>query len=225
MSEYIYYNNVAHEGLTFEVRTGSTNFATSPPDGTIRVDHTQRSFSMTLDQTKAKVTARIWQSIAQSGVSVSSIPQDQLDTLVDSIADGVLVAVNDFMEDAGLPVRTELAADTPAAGEETILWEGRPFLSFVTWYQITSERVRIIRGLLRKDRDDIELVRIQDLDLNQGVTERAVGVGDIIIHSSDPSTPTAVLNNVTEPQQVHEILRRAMLEARKRFRYSVQEEM
>lgn len=180
---------------------------------------------MTLDQTKAKVTTRIWQSIAQSGVSVSSIPQDQLNTLVDSIADGVLVAVNEFMEDAGMPVRAELAADTPPTGEEVVLWEGRPFLSLATWYQITSERVRIIRGLLRKDRDDIELVRIQDLDLEQGVTERVVGVGDIVIHSSDPSTPAAVLNNVAEPQQVHEILRRAMLEARKRFRYSVQEEM
>lgn len=180
---------------------------------------------MSLAQTKAKVTARIWQSIAQSGVSVSSIPQDQLDTLVDSIADGVLVAVNDFMEEAGMPVRNELTADTAPTNEEKVLWEGRPFLSFVTWYQITSERVRIIRGLLSKDRDDIELVRIQDLDLEQGVTERAVGVGDIVIHSSDPSTPTAVLNNIAEPQAVHEILRRAMLEARNRFRYSVQEEM
>ncbi len=180
---------------------------------------------MTLAQTKANMTARIWQSIAQSGVSVSSIPQDQLNTLVDSIADGVLVAVNEFMEEAGLPVRAELDAATATTGEEQILWEGRPFLSFVTWYQITTERVRIIRGLLNRDRDDIELVRIQDLDLQEGATERFAGVGDIVIHSSDPSTPTAVLNNVFEPQQVHEILRRAMLEARKRFRYSVQEEM
>lgn len=179
---------------------------------------------MTLAQTKSKVSARIWQSIAQSGVSLSSIPQDQLNTLVDSIADGVLVAVNEFMDEAGMPLRTELIAAT-APPEEQILWEGRPFLSFVTWYQITTERVRIIRGLLSKDRDDIELVRIQDLDLEQGVTERISGVGDIVIHSSDPSTPATVLNNVFEPQQVHEILRRAMLEARKRFRYSVQEEM
>ena len=52
-----------------------------------------------------------------------------------------------------------------------------------------------------------------------------LNVGDIVISSSDPSTPEAILQNVMNPQQVHEILRRAMLEARKRFRYSVQEEM
>ena len=50
-------------------------------------------------------------------------------------------------------------------------------------------------------------------------------MGDIIIRSADPSMPKAVLNNVKEPEKVHEILRRAMLNARKRFRYSVQEEM
>ena len=74
-------------------------------------------------------------------------------------------------------------------------------------------------------REELCWLTLQDLDLEQGVTERISGVGDIVIHSSDPSTPAAVLNNVFEPQQVHEILRRAMLEARKRFRYSVQEEM
>ena len=60
---------------------------------------------MSLDQPKTKVVARIWQSITQSGVSVSSIPQDQLNALVDAIADGVLVAVDELFEDAGLPSR------------------------------------------------------------------------------------------------------------------------
>ncbi|RME84238.1 MAG: PH domain-containing protein, partial [Caldilineae bacterium] len=37
--------------------------------------------------------------------------------------------------------------------------------------------------------------------------------------------PEAVFRNVKHPEQVHEIMRRAMLDARRRFRYSVQEEM
>ena len=68
-------------------------------------------------------------------------------------------------------------------------------------------------------------IRIQDLDRTQGIGERMMDIGDIHILSADPSKPKLVLQNVAEPDKVHEILRRAMLEARKKFRYSVQEEM
>jgi hypothetical protein len=184
---------------------------------------------MSLDQPKTKVVARIWQSIAQSGVSVSAIPQDQLNTLVSAIADGVLVAVDELFEDAGLPSRQyaqeSLGSSLKTEDEEKVLWEGRPFLSVATYYQITNQRVRIVRGLLGKDRDDVELIRIQDLDLNQSLGERFLNVGDIVIKSSDPSLPEVTLNNVRFASEVHEILRRGMLDARKKYRYSVQEEM
>jgi hypothetical protein len=180
---------------------------------------------MSVEQTKSKITARIWQSIAQSGVSVNAIPQDQMATLVDAIADGVLLAVDDALDEAGMPARQSTLAADPLDEEEQVLWEGRPFLSLVTFYRITNERVRIVSGLLGKEREDIELVRIQDIDQSQGMGERALNIGDIIINSADTTRPEAVLRNVHDPVAVHEILRRAMLEARKRFRYSVQEEM
>lgn len=180
---------------------------------------------MSIAESKSKINARIWESIAQSGVSVTAIPQEQMRTLVDAITDGVLLAVDEAMNEAGLPARQALAAELPVEAGEQVLWEGRPFLSLVTSYRITSERVRIVRGLLGKDRDDIELIRIQDLDLEQGIGERALNIGDILIRSADPSLPEVALRNVSHPTDVHEILRRAMLNARKRFRYSVQEEM
>ena len=184
---------------------------------------------MSIDQPKTKVVARIWQSIAQSGVSVSSIPEDQLNTLVSAIADGVLVAVDELLDDTGLPSRQyaeqALNSSLRTDEEEQVLWEGRPFLSLATFYQITNQRVRIVYGLLGKERDDIELIRIQDLDLDQSLGERFLNVGDILIKSSDPSLPEVTLNNVRFVTDVHEILRRAMLDARKKYRYSVQEEM
>jgi len=180
---------------------------------------------MSVAESKSKITARIWQSIATSGVSVDAIPQDQLHTLVDAIAEGVLVAVDQELEEAGLSSRGLAGEAPPLSDQEKVLWEGRPFLSLNTFYRVTSERVRIQRGLLGRDFDDIELIRIQDLDRTQGVGERMLGIGDISIKSSDPSRPDVVLENVTDPDTVHEIIRRAMLEARKRFRYSVQEEM
>lgn len=179
---------------------------------------------MTVEQSRERVKASIWQSIAKSGVQIDAVPADQLDVLVNAITDGVLVAVDDLLEDSGLAGRQDSSL-APLNEEEVVLWEGRPFLSLVTHYRITNERIRIESGLLGKDREDIELIRIQDIDHGQGFGERALNIGDLVIRSSDPSRPDAVLRNVHDPVQVHEILRRAMLEARKRFRYSVQEEM
>jgi uncharacterized membrane protein YdbT with pleckstrin-like domain len=98
-------------------------------------------------------------------------------------------------------------------------------LSISEHYVITNERVRIVRGLLGKDREDIELVRIQDIDHSQTLRERALNVGDITIRSHDTSHPTLVLNNVRDVQEVHEILRRAVLNARKKYKITFQEEM
>ena len=179
-----------------------------------------------INENKAQITGRIWQSIAQSGVEVSAIPREQLDVLVGSIADGVLLALDDMLSDVGLAQRPNVStaeiADRP---EEGILWQGRPFLSLVESYVVTTQRVRVFRGLLAKDREDIELVRIQDIDHKQNVGERLMNLGDIMVRSSDPSNPEVTLRNVTNPEQVHETIRRAMLEARKRYRLTFQEEM
>jgi hypothetical protein len=178
-----------------------------------------------IEQIKTQARERVWKSIAQSGQSISTIPPEELETLVNALLDGVMVLIDESLEDAGLPGRSDIAGADILSSDEQILWEGRPFLSILTHYQITTERVRIIHGLLGKDRDDIELIRIQDIDFQQSMTERMLGVGDILIRSADPSLPETRLNNVKHPEEVHETLRRAMLNARKRFRYSVQEEM
>ena len=180
---------------------------------------------MSIEETRERVRTRVWQSIASSGVAVNAIPKEQLDTLVNAIVDGVLVAIDGEFEAAGLPTQQAAAGGATVPEGEKVLWEGRPFLSLTTHYKITTERVRAQYGLLGRDYDDIELIRIQDLDRTQGLGERMIDIGDIHILSADNTRPKLVLQNVTDPNGVHEILRRAMLEARKRFRYSVQEEI
>ncbi len=59
-------------------------------------------------------------------------------------------------------------------------------------------------------------MRINDLDWDHGVLERALGIGDIIVNSVDETQPRIVLRNVSDPAKVYEIFRRAMLDARKR---------
>ena len=142
---------------------------------------------MSLAEMKTRLKAAIWQAVAQSGVDVSGVPQAEMDTLVAAITDGVLQEVDDMLSEASGPRPT--AAEPDEAGdndEERVLWEGRPFLSLSVHYQITSERVKVVEGLLGKERYDVELVRIQDVDHKQNLTERTLNIGDLYVRSHDP---------------------------------------
>jgi hypothetical protein len=178
---------------------------------------------MAIEQTRAQMKGSIWQAIAQSGVDLSAIPQEQQELLVNKIADNVLVAVNTMLDEIprAQPVETEVNASM----EEQILWKGHPFLSIVEDYVVTTERVKVIKGMLSRDIENFELIRIQDIDLSQAVTERMLGLGDITIRGHDPSDPSIVLRNIPRPEEVYEILRKAWLEARKRHGLQFREYM
>jgi hypothetical protein len=169
---------------------------------------------MSIDQARHQIIASVWQAIAQSGVDVSAVSHEEQEKLVSKIADNVMLAVNAMLDAEPEPKPAEEAVDEYG---ESILWEGRPFLSLVEYYILTSERLKIRQGFLGRDIENFELIRIQDVDLKQGVTERIFGIGDITIHGHDASDPTIVLRNVPKPELVYETLRRAWLEARKRY--------
>lgn len=180
---------------------------------------------MSVSEQQARIRAKVWQGVAQSGVDVSGIAQADMDKLVGTISEAVLGEVDALLSDASGVPSSQTPATPTMHGDEQVLWEGRPFLSLSVRYQITTERVRIVEGIMGKDREDIELVRVQDLDQTQSFGERMFNVGDIHVRSHDPSSPEIVLNNVPNPQEVHEILRRAVLAARDKYRVSYREEM
>ena len=177
---------------------------------------------MSIDQTRAQVISSVWQAIAQSGVDLSSVPQDQQENLVGKIADNLLMAVNAMLDEEE-PLTVE--EDEVDENDEKVLWKGRPFLSLVENYTVTTERLKIITGLMARHVENFELIRIQDIDFKQGMTERMFGIGDITIRGHDPSNPEIKLRNVSKPEEVYEIMRRAWLEARKRHGLQFREYM
>ncbi|RMG92200.1 MAG: PH domain-containing protein [Chloroflexi bacterium] len=176
----------------------------------------------TPSEAHARIKARIWQAIAQTDLDISQIDKEIVNALVDLTTEAALMELDEEIGKSWSQTRT---AQNDLDEEEQLLWEGRPFLSLSTHYRITNERIRITHGLLGKDREDIELIRIQDIDFSQTLSERILKIGDITIHSHDSSHPKVTLNNVKDPERVHEILRRAILNARKRYNFSYREEM
>ena len=179
---------------------------------------------MTPEQIRTQITANVWQAIAQSGVDLSSVSKEDQEKLAGKIADNLLDSVDRLLEDAQPPPLPEtMELDDEAA--EKILWEGRPFLSLVEKYVITSERMKIIKGMLSRDVENFELIRIQDIDLKQNMTERMMGIGDVTIRGADKSDAVIVIRNVKDPEAVYEIMRRAWLDARKRYGLQFREYM
>lgn len=181
---------------------------------------------MTPNEVQSRVKAAVWKALAQADVDLSVLPKSEQEALVEIVTNAALMEIDkEIGEELNISRKTMMSQEEKDDGEEKVLWEGRPFLSVSTQYIITSERVRLIQGLLGKDREDIELIRIQDIDQSQTLRERLLNLGDITIRGHDTSHPKAVLNNVSNPQEVHELLRRAILDARKRYGLTYREEM
>ena len=177
----------------------------------------------TIKEAESRIKARVWQEIAQGDIDTGSVDKAALDTLVSAVTRSALMELDDTLGDslAKEPERKSIMEND----DEDLLWTGRPFLSLTLHYTITSERVRITEGLLGKAREDVELIRVQDIDHSQTFTERMLNLGDITIRSHDSSHPLIELKNVKDPQEVHEILRKAVLAARKRHNFTYREEM
>jgi hypothetical protein len=190
---------------------------------------------MSPNEARSRIKTRAWQAIVHEKLDLANLPRPTLEKLVEVITDAALLEIDDEIGRSVQAARRPAAAPTPAPAvddslggddeAEKVLWEGRPFLSIGTQYIITSQRVRIVEGVLGKDREDIELVRVQDIDQSQTVGERMLGLGDVTIRSHDRSHPEIVLRNVKDPQEVHEILRKAVLRAREKYRFTFREEM
>ncbi len=182
---------------------------------------------MKIETVRTQLISAIWQAVAQSGVNLSSIPQKEQDDLVRTIADRVMITIDSLLDvavDAEMKDQPErgMEADLDEGGkaksefDEKVLWQGRPFLSLVEKYIVTNERIKIIHGMLSRNIENFELIRVQDIDFKQNVGERVLGIGDIFIHGHDPSDPQVILRNVHNPEEIYETLRRAWMDARKR---------
>ena len=187
-------------------------------------------------EVRSAVTAQFYQSLAESGVEITAIPQAQLQAMVNALADGLIAGLAALDDDdaarsravvaggpAGMAVAAALSADDD--DEEALLWSGRPYISIGTRYELTSQRLRIIRGIFGRDFEEVELVRVRDTSVSQHLGERALDIGDVTIVSNDPQQPEIVLRNIKDPVEVREIIRKATLTEKQRRNLAYREEM
>ena len=185
---------------------------------------------MKIQEIEAQIKSEVWKAIAQSELDFSAVPHPTVEELIALVSRTVLLEVDrelgridtDVQKNSGLFSNN---LEEESADDEQLIWEGRPFLSLTTHYRLTNQRIRITEGLFNKQRIDLELVKIQDVSQTQNVGERMFNIGDLTIRSHDATNPIILLNNISDVQRVHELLRHAILASRKKVRFTYHEEM
>jgi hypothetical protein len=85
-----------------------------------------------------------------------------------------------------------------------------------TEYKLTTQRFFLKKGIIAKKLDELELFRVKDVSVTQGILQRMLGFGSISILSTDDSTPVIFMRNIANPSDIKEIFRKAYRSARKR---------
>ena len=71
-------------------------------------------------------------------------------------------------------------------------------------------------GLIAKNLEEVELFRVKDVTLRQGVLDRLLGVGTVTVLSTDDTAPELELAGIRDPLAAKEALRTAFRAARQR---------
>jgi hypothetical protein len=185
---------------------------------------------MQRDEIRKVITEQFYNSLTASGVQVTTVPSGQLRAIVEAMADGVFAAIAAIEQEGDLPLPAAAPAttqpptpDEPGVAnpegnnaEEVRIWQGRPYLSIGVRYELTSQRLRVYRGILGNTVEELELIRAKDSKVKQHMGERMLNIGDVTVFSADPSTPTIVLQNVHDPIYVRELFRKAVMDEKSR---------
>lgn len=85
-------------------------------------------------------------------------------------------------------------------------------------FELTTERLRMKRGVLNQVFDEVELYRVKDVSLSRGVFERSMGLGTVTLETSDRGQERILIRSVRKSEELREHLRKQVEVVRDRKR-------
>jgi uncharacterized membrane protein YdbT with pleckstrin-like domain len=76
-----------------------------------------------------------------------------------------------------------------------------------TEWRIFEDSIETDTGLIARRIGNVQIFRIRDLALRQSILNRLLGVGDVLVTSTDQSTPHLAIRGVRDPRAVYDTLR------------------
>lgn len=90
------------------------------------------------------------------------------------------------------------------------------YLQLSLHYYLTNQRFIHEHGLLWREVDRIETIDIDDVAVKQGPIERMLGIGSVLLTSSDASTPSFSLQGIEDVRRVASLIDDARRKERRR---------
>ncbi len=74
------------------------------------------------------------------------------------------------------------------------------------YYRLTDKRLLLTTGFLRRRIDQVELLRVKDLFVQQNILGTWLGLGHVVVISSEQTLPRATLFGIADPRQVMDLI-------------------
>jgi membrane protein YdbS with pleckstrin-like domain len=129
---------------------------------------------------------------------------------------GIAAAVGLFMV---MPLLVPLALIPPAA---VFTWSR--LSRAANSYRLFPDRLEIESGIFDRKIENVELFRVRDVGLRQGMLGRMADFGDIYVHSTDSSTPDMHIRAIDAPRDFYEQVRELVSSSRAQNRTMIVEE-
>ncbi|OHB71515.1 MAG: hypothetical protein A2W23_05150 [Planctomycetes bacterium RBG_16_43_13] len=81
-------------------------------------------------------------------------------------------------------------------------------------YRLTTQRLFREEGFLSRRMSEIELFRVDDVAVEQGISQRLFGTGNVTVRSTDSAEPLLVIKDISNPFAVKEQVREAVRNCR-----------
>lgn len=79
-----------------------------------------------------------------------------------------------------------------------------------TRYRLTNQRLFIERGILSRTLDQTELIRVDDVRMQQTLVNRIFGIGNVTMLTTDVSDKSVAIIGIKDPVRVTEMIRQQM---------------
>jgi len=93
-----------------------------------------------------------------------------------------------------------------------------------TEYRLFPDRIEVESGILSRRIENIELFRVRDVGLQQGLFGRIGNFGDVHVHSTDASTPDVHVRAIDSPKEFYQEVRRLVTASRGQTRTMIVED-
>lgn len=86
----------------------------------------------------------------------------------------------------------------------------------MVYYEVTSVRIEWNRGILDRKVDNLDMFRVIDLKLRRSAIDCILGIGAVVLTTTDKSDPEFAFEKVRDPRRLYDVIKKASLEADRR---------